>query len=215
MTNKNSKIISSIKKELSIIIDYLYKNGLCLEYQDYSINNIGNDSIEITRPNRRNESNVLYDEIISLKYITKTLLDGKEFNILLNDKSIIQFEFECVDGRIKKERFIYVRPFNHIDFLSEEYDDFDWFEIDDGIPIVIRVDYDEKDIPNHPKSHATLNNIEYCRIPLKGPISVTSFISFILSMFYGLSYNGEVFDYANYETITEEEKKQVHLNWEC
>lgn len=215
MTNKNSRIISSVKKELDIIIDYLYKCDLCVEYQDYAINNIGNNIIEITRPNRRNESTLLYDEIFSVKRLTKTLLDGKEFNILLKDKSIIQFEFECRDGEIIKERFIYIRPFNHIDFLSEEYDDFDWFEIDDGIPIIIRIDYDEKDLPDHPKSHATLNNVECCRIPLKGPISVTSFISFILSMFYGINYSGELFDYVNFETITEEERKRIHLNWEC
>ena len=38
MTIKNSRIISSVKKELGIIIDYLYKCDLCVEYQDYAIN---------------------------------------------------------------------------------------------------------------------------------------------------------------------------------
>lgn len=215
MANKNSKIISSLRKELNIITDFLYKHNLCLEYKDYAISSLGNNKIEITRPNRRSESTVLYDDIVSIKYVTKVLLNGKEYNILLNDKSIIQFEFECENGRITKERFIYIRPFNYTDFISEEYDDYDWFEIDNGIPLIIRVDYDEKDIPNHPKSHATLNNIECCRIPLKGPISVTSFISFILNMFYGVLYTGEDFDYVNFDTITSAEKKQIHLNWEC
>ena len=215
MANKNSKTISSLKKELSIIIDFLYKNNLCIEFSDYAIVSIGNNKIEITRPNRRLESNVLYDEIINVKSVIKTILNGKEYNILLKDKSIIQFEFECNNGIITKERFIYIRPFNSIDFMSEEYDDFDWFEIDEGIPLIIRIDYDEVEIPNHPKSHATLNNVECCRIPLKGPISVTNFVSFILSMFYGINYKGEMFDYVNIETITSDEKKQVHLNWEC
>ena len=49
----------------------------------------------------------------------KTILNGKEYNILLNDKSIIQFEFECDNGRITKERFIYIRPFDTIDELIE------------------------------------------------------------------------------------------------
>lgn len=214
MANKNSKVISSLKKELNLIIDFLYKNDLCIEYSDYSINNIKNNKIEITRPNRRQESTVLYDSIINVKSVMKTILNGKEYNILLNDKSIIQFEFECDNGRITKERFIYIRPFDTIDFISEEYDDFDWFEIDESIPLIIRVDYDEVEILNHPKAHATLNNVTCCRIPLKGPISVTSFVSFILSMFYGITYAGETFNYANIETITSNEKKQIHLNWE-
>lgn len=214
MANKNSKVISSLKKELNLIIDFLYKNDLCIEYSNYSINNINNNKIEITRPNRRQESTVLYDSIINVKSVMKTILNGKEYNILLNDKSIIQFEFECDNGRITKERFIYIRPFDTIDFISEEYDDFDWFEIDESIPLIIRVDYDEVEILNHPKAHATLNNVTCCRIPLKGPISVTSFVSFILSMFYGITYAGETFNYANIETITSNEKKQIHLNWE-
>lgn len=214
MANKNSQIISAIKKELNIIVDFLYKNNLCIEYTDYAISTIGNNKIEITRPNRRKESNILYDELISIKDTVKKILTGKEYNILLKDRSIIQFEFECENGLITKERFIYIRPFNTTDFVNDEYDDCDWFEMGYEIPLIIRIDYDIEDKPNHPKAHATINNIKYCRIPLKGPISVTNFMNFILNMFYGENYMGESFSYASKITITSAEKKKFHINWE-
>lgn len=209
----NKKTISSLKKEFNLLIEFLYANNLCIGHFDYAINSIGGNKMEITRPNRKNESNILYDEIVNVKNVIKELLERKEFNILLRDRSIIQFEFICENNIIINERFIYIRAFDNIDFIEEEYDDFDWFDIDKGIPLIFRVDYNEIEQPNHPRAHATLNNIECCRIPMKGPISLTEFMTFILKNFYDIEYNGEIFKYANIETITAEESKHIHFNW--
>src|SRR5690606_21585167 len=61
-----------------------------------------------------------------------------------------------------------------------------WFEVETGIPIFIRVDYDPKNHVDlfHSKSHFVFSNIKDCRIPMKSNITLTQFMMLILHQVY-------------------------------
>lgn len=46
MANKNSRLISVIKKELKLLIEFLYERKVCIECVDYAINSINSSKEE-------------------------------------------------------------------------------------------------------------------------------------------------------------------------
>lgn len=160
-------------------------------------------------------SNILYDKNISAEEIIETLRRGRQYSILLKDKSVFQIEYKIENNTIIKQRMLYMKLSNEIvDDTSEESMNFEEEKEIVGIPLLIRVDYDiksHKDI-EHPASHMTISNIEKCRIPIKSNMSFLQFVKFILMNVYGINYNDKEL-IINEETITDSEKKCIHINW--
>lgn len=83
----------------------------------------------------------------------------------------------------------------------------------------IRIDYyempqDKKDA--HPDVHLHISN-ENCRIPVKGPLSIKDFMSFIVGNFYPeLPLNGSLVNdqptWGSTELLTQKNKQRYHLN---
>ena len=205
---------NSLQKEL-------YEKNMIRDSKSYSV--IENKDIsEISRSGRKNESNILYDKHLSVEKIMSTLLERKEYNILLYNRSIIQYDFMIKDGKIIKERLTFIKKHNYL-WTKEEISNMDinnfetdWFDNEMGIPVMIRVDYDEDNHIDviHPITHMTLSNYDECRIPMMGPISLYNFIDFILNFFYDDRLDFKSKFEKNDITITENEKKRIHLEWQ-
>lgn len=217
---KNKQFINELRKEYDNIITQLLEKNLLREHTEFSFKEYG-ELCKITRNNRINESNILFDRNKSIEEVTDVILKRKEYNLLLYDKGIFQFEFIIEKGQIKKERLVFIKKHNklwdkeEINNLSNNSFDEDWYNEIIGIPIVIRVDFDEEahiDV-KHPITHMTLSNYDECRIPMKGAVSLTLFINFILNMFYDEKLNLDGINYDIKNTISENEKKCLHFNW--
>lgn len=219
MSKENKKIISEIVAEYNFVINSLLNKGLVRDYSCFSIK--GEDICSLTRNNRNNESNILYDKLCSISDIADTILKNKEYNLLLYDKGIFQFELEIKDGQIIKERLIFIKKQNKLwnkeDVSSMDNDEFaeDWFKEEIGIPIIIRIDYDENEFQElkHPISHFTISNYDECRIPMQGPVSISRFINFILNIFYNEEIEKIKSNYDTKITITDIEKETIHFEW--
>ena len=147
------------------------------------------------------------------------LLEGLQYNILLYDKSLIQAEFTVDKDEVIKERLVFMKKHNKI-WNAEEIEEYeildeDWFSEEYGVPIMLRVDYAPKDHieGDHAKTHLTLSNHESCRIPIKGIVTFSEFVRFILFHFYDIKLDLKVCRSSAEDTITEHEKKMIHMNW--
>ena len=132
--------------------------------------------------------------------------------------SIVQGEFLIKNNKIIKERLVFMKKHNIIwDYKSInewEANDEPWFENQNGIPIIFRIDYDFEEAEDivHPYTHFTFSNQESCRIPIRGIVSFSEFMKFIMKNFYERELNVPQYRYDD-ETITANEKKLMHFNW--
>lgn len=206
-----SDIKKRIIKEYHNIITFLIKNNLIIDNIEFK-----EDSNSLTWSGKNNTiSNILYDKNINTQEIIETLRREKQYSILLKDKSIFQIEYKIENNIIIKQRMLYMKLSDEIeDDNSEASTNFADSNETEGIPLLIRVDYDiknHKDV-EHPAAHMTISNIEKCRIPIKSNMSFLQFVKFILMNVYGIMYNDKEL-IINQETITENEKMCVHINW--
>ena len=138
---------------------------------------------------------------------------------LLYDKSIVQAEFMVAEGMIIKERLLFVKKHNKIwskeEIQEAESEGNDWFDIDEGIPIFIRVDFDPSNHQDckHPAAHLTISQCENCRIPVKNVVSVSEFMKFVLWHFYGKEFKHKMVRFDSPETISEAEREMLHIDW--
>ena len=204
--------------DVNNIITELRKFKLVRDESGLSQKETGRNTLELSFSSKTSENNVLYDNNLSTNEILTHLLKHNQYLVLLYDKSIIQAEFIIKDNSIIKERLVFIKKHNKVWSKEEIQDadnyDIDWFEEQDGIPIFIRVDYDplEHIEGEHPSCHMTLSNCETCRIPMKGPLSFSEFINFVLIHFYNVHLKNIV-SVSNENALTDIEKKMIHLNW--
>lgn len=204
-------IKKSIIKEYHNIIRFLIENGMVIDNMEFK-----EDSNSLTWSGKNNEiSNILYDKKINAREIIENLRREKQYSILLKDKSIFQIEYKLEDNKIIKQRMLFMKLTEEIeDDNSEASTNFADNKETEGMPLLIRVDYDVKNHKDveHPVSHMTISNIEKCRIPIKSNMSFLQFVKFILMNVYGITYNDKEL-IINKETITDNEKKCIHINW--
>lgn len=219
------EIMKTVTSDIKNVKSILYDNDLILEVKGESIRRFSESGYNITWNGKNPNSNIIYDNNIGIDYIMKQLLENQQYSILLYDRSLIQFEFILEDNVIKKQRMLFIKKHNKIwdkdEIVSissiQDVDFFDYFFENEGIPTMIRVDYDKDNSINcdHPVSHMTISNYETCRIPIKSLMSCTKFIKMILYHFYDLKIDKKYpdFEYIDNDTITEDEKNMIHLNW--
>ena len=217
----NKQFIRFFITDYKKIVCELYSKKLLRDHKEFSIKNVGNIML-ISRPLKKDESNILFDTSASIDDIMDMLLKKQEYSFLLYDKSIIQAEFEIDDGKIKKERLIFIKKHNHLwakeEIFLKDIDEFgaDWFYDEKGIPVMIRVDFDYDNYQDvvHPITHMTLSNYEECRIPMMKAVSLFDFVNFILNVFYKeeLGFSSVMQD--DNITITDNERKRLHFEWQ-
>lgn len=213
-------IAKNIMNDMQKTITELQEKELVRDYRGISSGpKIGN-IYEITYSEKDTSiANIVYDKYASEEEIINKLLDGLQYTVLLYDKSIVQAEFKIDKNEIVKERLVFMKRHNRIWNVDEikEHDnlDYDWFSEEQGIPIIFRIDHDSKnhEEKKHPKTHVTISNHESCRIPIKGIVTFSEFIRFILFHFYNIKLDLKENRLNINDTITEQEKKMIHINW--
>lgn len=221
MKKINKKFIRDFTTDYNNIVKELYEKKMIRDIKCHVISDRG-EAVEITHENKSNESNILYDRHLPIETIMDILLENKEYNLLLYDRSIIKYQLAIRNGKIYKERLIFIKKHNYLwtkdEINKKDIDDFgiDWFQEEISIPIVIRIDYDSENYEDiiHPITHMTLSNYEECRIPMMGAVTLYNFVNFVLNFFYNDNLNcASVFEEMDI-TISQNEKKRLHFEWE-
>lgn len=217
-----NNITKKIVQDFNFVINQLLKQRLYLDSNPLIVRDCEGSQEEITWSGK-NGKNYMFATSMKAKDMLVKILDSTQFFIELYDKSIFQFECIVDNEEIKKIRMAYLKKDSKIwgveelAFIeSQEIVADEWFEKDYGMPIIIRIDYDPleyKDIV-HSKTHMTLFNVTNCRIPMKKYFMFSDFVSFILNTFYDIHIDKSPVIYNENETISENEKKVWHLDWE-
>ena len=214
-----SKLVKGILDDMNKTITELRCKGLLRDEKGIHQSCIGRDIFEISYSNKNELGSIVYDNHVSSTDIINTLLLGQQYTILLYDKGFIQAEFMVQGGRVIKERLVFMKKHNKVWDAKEidEYElmDEDWFSEETGVPIMLRVDFapDDHKECDHAATHLTISNHEYCRIPIKGIVTFSEFIRFVLFHFYNIKLDLKSFRSSTNETITELEKQMIHINW--
>jgi hypothetical protein len=213
-----SKMVKSIIDDMNKTITELRCRELLRDEKGISQNCIGRNLLEITFPDKNDSGSIVFDKHVTSTEIINTLLSGQQYNILLYDKGLIQAEFIVDGNQVIKERLVFMKKHNKVWDINEinesEGADEDWFDEAYGVPIMLRVDYAPDDHIEfiHPATHLTISNHESCRIPIKGIVTFSEFVRFILYQFYDIELEIKTFRAAD-NTITEHEKQMIHINW--
>ena len=216
-----SKMVKNVLGDIDKTIDELYAKNLIRDYRAVSNTKTAKNTFEISFPDKnRSLCNIVYDKHVSCEEIMDKLLKGYQYNALLYDKSIIQAEFIIKNDEIIKERLVFMKRHNKI-WNADEIDESerleqDWFSEEKGIPIFLRIDYAPEDTKDgkHSATHLTLANHECCRVPIKGIVTFSEFVRFILLHFYGIEMELKQLRSSAGETITALEKQMIHISWE-
>ena len=215
-----SKMVNTVLNDIKKTIEELYAKEIIRDYRSESCRETAKDTFEISFPSKdKSVCNIVYDKHVSGEEIMDKLLGGYQYNILLYDKSIIQSEFTIKSNEIIKERLVFMKRHNKI-WTAEEIEEResleqDWFSEEKGIPIIFRIDYAPDDAKDgeHSATHFTLANHESCRVPIKGIVTFSEFVRFILLHFYFFYMKLKQFRFNSDDTITTFEKQMVHINW--
>lgn len=214
-----SKFGKEVLQDIYVTISELRNNSLIRDENGIAQHSLAGNLLELTFNGKSDAGKIVYDKHISCAQIMDSLLAERQYTVLLYDKSLLQVEFIIDANGISKERLVFIKKHNKIWQKGEieEYDaaDEDWFAEETGIPIMIRIDYDPQNHKEceHASAHLTLSNHESCRIPMKSAISFSEFVQFVFLHFYDTTLHLPKYRFDGEETITELEKKLIHLNW--
>jgi len=217
-----NRVSKKIFDDYNFVLKELLNNNLYRDGNSLKIIDSGSSKEIITWANKK-EKNVMYDTYMDAQSMMENVLMDNQYLIELYDKSVFQFECIVEDEEIKKIRMVFFKKDNiiwEIDKLnyieSQELEQDDWFEHDFGIPIMIRIDYDPMEYVDviHSKTHMTLFNSQNCRIPMKTYFMFSEFVYFILDSFYNIQIRKSPICYNNNISISANELKVYHINWE-
>lgn len=220
MANKNNaQLFKNLMSDIDHTVTELISMGLVREYNKYSSQDCGNGIYMISMSGRNDASLVLYDKHVSPIFVMSKLLLEKQYTLLLYDKGIIQVDFSVCGNQITKERLVFIKKHNRVwgkeEIAEAEVSDIDWFTEEEGIPVFLRFDFDLSNHIecDHPISHLTIGNNDICRIPVQNAISFSEFMCFVLRHFYGIKLSIEPYRQKESPSITELEKKMIHMGW--
>lgn len=214
------KIMKSILDDMRKTIDELYIKNLVRDCRGITENQIARNMFEISYSGKNTTSSIVYDKHVSGEEVICALLKNLQYTLLLYDKSIIQAEYTIENEEIIKARLVFMKMHNKV-WEQEEIDDCDileqdWFTEEKGVPIIIRIDCDVKNHKEceHAITHLTISNHETCRIPMKETPTFSEFVRFILFHFYNIKLDLKENRFEFDESITDLEKKMMHLYWQ-
>ncbi len=220
MSKKNLNLDKVIQNDIIQTITELRKKELLRDEHGISVRQLGKSSYNISFNEKSDANNILFNQKISASSIMEYLLREQQYTILLYDKSIFQGEFLIHEGRLTKERLLFIKKHNKIwnkkEIDDAENEDQDWFANEDGVPVFLRIDYDpdnHNEYDDHPACHLSLSNANECRIPIKGAITFSEFVRFILFHFYKIKLDIPQYRLQD-SSITELESRMIHINWE-
>lgn len=216
---KGKKLKAELIKDINNVLTELRKMYYIRDELGISAKDISGKGFVISFEGKSDINNIMYDIHLPVSSIMDELLRERQYTVLLYDRSIIQVEFTIKNGEIVKERLLFLKKHNKIwdkeEIRMSDAADEDWFADEDGIPVFLRVDYDPKSHIecDHAATHLTISNYETCRIPIQNVVSFSEFVRFVLFHFYGRKLEMPIFRIDKNNTITELERKMIHLGW--
>jgi hypothetical protein len=168
--------------------------------------------------------NIPYEE----KY--KIVEKERNYNFRMIDGALVQFmyEFDATGKDLIAHRLAFF-PSPHLeryDDLPERYEeDFSYdSEFHDMlekniVAFPVRFDFSKHFVAvEHPYSHVTFGEYQFCRIPASSPVTPSLFINFLLRNFYNcaIRVKGDIFPQPAFRfplTIVEVEQKIIHFNY--
>lgn len=216
---KSELLVKEIIKDINMTINELRKKELIRDICGVADRQTGASAFEISFSGKSDANSVMLDKHVSASFVMNTLLQERQYTILLYDKGIIQAEFCINNGEIVKERLIFLKKHNRIwdkeEISVADAEDEDWFADEESVPTFLRIDYDPSSHIecDHPAAHLTLANNESCRIPIQDAVTFSEFIRFVLLHFYSIKLDTESFRFDKEQTITKLEQKMLHISW--
>ena len=217
---KSEQLVKEIIKDIQKTIDELRQKDLVRDEAGVMEKQAGHNLFIISFSGKSDASSIMLDKHVSASRVMNILLQERQYTLLLYDKGIIQAEFCIKDGEIEKERLVFLKKHNRIwnpeEIAAADAEDEDWFADEESVPVFLRIDYDPTSHVEriHPASHLTLANNETCRIPIQNALSFSEFMRFVLFHFYGVELDSVTYGLEKENTITELERKMLHLSWE-
>jgi hypothetical protein len=149
------------------------------------------------------------------------------YNLKMIDGALIQMLFTFRKGEVASHR-LSVFPSPNLDIYEDAQQAYEEDEVFADIierhviRFPIRFDFSNDDKLHvdmkHPKSHLTLGEYTYCRIPVSSPLTPTKFMNFVLRSFYSpaierFNFSAEAMKAAFPETITANERIIGHFGF--
>lgn len=176
-------------EHINILISYLLRSGLTID-QQYAFQR-STRFTEITFPNAGDVTYALRN--VSYADVYERFNQNRVFNLKLIDGALIQLTYLFDGSALLKHRLAFLPapqgPFDPSEQLAVA-GDFLRAEINGRriVPVPMRFDFNVDDVKHHPidhpKSHLTLGEYVYCRIPVSAPMTPHGFMKFILKHFY-------------------------------
>ena len=217
--SKSEQLLKELIKDINNTLDELRHKELIRDERGVSERQTGPNSYEISFSGKTDANSVMFDKHVSASYVMNSLLNDRQYTVLLYDKGIVQAEFSIENGEIVKERLVFLKKHNRIwdkmEIVIADAEDVDWFADEDSIPIIIRIDYDPSCHVEckHPISHLTLANNDACRIPIQDAVTFSEFMRFVLQHFYSIRLDMDTYRLDKDYSITCLEKKMMHISW--
>ena len=218
---------NQIRQQIQNLADELIASGLCLEANPPVLRE-GRRGIERIGFANDARSGRAMRKYMDYEQTYQALATSRIFNMALRDGALIQMQYEFQNRRIARHRL----AFNPAPYAPEEYPEedvaedasfrsrFDFTAISDRtvVPVPFRFDFDEPNAIDleHPKSHLTLGQSEFCRIPVSAPLTPMQFMDFVLRNFYPSALRPAADGMATPSvsfpaSITERERAVLHM----
>ena len=181
----------AIRQETDDLISRLVELGLADDQNCTILREKGNDICEVTFGNAAIVSIALRD--IEYNEIYEKMVEARSYNAKLLDGAVLQIMYEFKGRSLRRHRLAFfpspqLVPFQADPELYKEDTFFSEIIARRIVPFPIRFDYDDREgIASeiiHPKSHLTLGQYEYCRIPVTSPLRPAWFVDFVIRNFY-------------------------------
>ena len=149
--------------------------------------------VEVTFPNAEK----LSTGFGSTSYVNlyEKYMHGRIFNLAFVDGGLIQMQFLFSNQVLVKHRLAFLpSPYESlysqhpVDYIRDQPSNNSTGGVVVGVPLRFDFDVDAYHRSTnsllHPKSHFTLGNFPFCRVPVSSPLSPSTFIGFVLRNFY-------------------------------
>lgn len=212
-----------VYNQIDKLTQQLIKVGLCDDSNFPSTNERSGGIVEISITN---SPSTIFLKSIPYAEMHEKLSKNRQYNLKMLDGALITLQYRFIEDRLFAHRLSFF-PSPDLEAFQNEpelyLEDELYADILDKriVTVPFRFDFDYTDGTyrpiDHPISHLTIGQYEYCRIPVSSALTPYQFITFIVRNFYhtanekfsnSLPVFKEYFD----NTIFDEEKTLLHIN---